>query len=139
MRNLIIGSAVTALAAGSIALAAPASAELAPGFYTYRSVMANGVTTEYPMRVDACGPGCISLYNLSTWRDQGQARIDGTQYVMEQFLLDGAYCADGTPVSVYARYTFNLDGTNGVVDLNGPNPCGTGPVGVTTFTLTPMV
>jgi hypothetical protein len=36
-----------------------------------------------------------------------------------------------------ARYTFDLDGTNGLYTLNGPNPCAAGPVGVTTFTMTP--
>lgn len=34
--------------------------------------------------------------------------------------------------------TFNLDGSNGLYTLNGPNPCGTsGPVGETRFTFTP--
>lgn len=90
------------------------------------------------MRVDSCGPGCLSLFNLDTYRDQGQAISDGTQYVLDQFVPQGAYCPDGSAVDVYARYTFNLDGTNGVYTLNGPNPCGNdGPVGETTFTFIP--
>lgn len=133
-----IGTACAVLTATGVSLAAPANAELAPGFYLYRSVTADGVTTEYMMRVDTCGPGCLSLYNLKTWLDQGQAHLVGDQYVLDQFVARGATCADGRAVDVYARYTFDLDGTNGVYTLAGPNPCGEGPVGETTFTFLPV-
>jgi hypothetical protein len=129
--------AVVAAAVGGVVLAAPANADLAPGIYVYRSVMANGVTTDVRMRVDDCGPGCISLFNLDANTDQGQARIEGTQYVLDQFVPRGATCADGQSVDIMARYTFDLDGTNGLYTLDGPNPCATGPVGSTTFTFTP--
>jgi hypothetical protein len=137
MRRSITAATATGLAVGSLALAAPANADLGPGIYRYTSVMANGVTTNTTMRVDSCGPGCISLFNLDANKDQGQARIEGTQYVLDQFVPQGGLCADGRKVDVLARYTFNLDGTNGLYTLNGPNPCGSGPVGSTTFTLTP--
>ena len=137
MRRLIIGASATTLAVGSLVLAPPANADLAPGNYLYRSVMADGVTNDVRMRIDGCGPGCISLFNLDTNTDQGQARVNGTQYVLDQFVPQGATCSDGRKVDVVARYTFNLDGTNGLYTLNGPNPCGGGPVGSTTFTLTP--
>jgi hypothetical protein len=137
MRRLIIGASATTLAVGSLVLAPPANADLAPGNYLYRSVMADGVTNDVRMRIDGCGPGCISLFNLDTNTDQGQARVNGTQYVLDQFVPQGATCADGRKVDVIARYTFNLDGMNGLYTLNGPNPCGGGPVGSTTFTLTP--
>jgi hypothetical protein len=136
MRHLIAGAAAVGLAVSGLALAAPAHADLAPGVYLYRSVMANGVVTENRIRIDGCGPGCISLYNLDLKLDQGQARIQGSQYVLDQFVPRGATCADGRAVDVLARSTFNLDGTNGLYTLNGPNPCGAGPVGSTTFTLT---
>ncbi len=135
MRCSII--AAVGLAAGSLTVAAPAGADLAPGVYLYRSVMANGVVTDTRMRIDGCGPGCLSLFNLDANTDQGQARIQGGQFVLDQFVPGGATCADGRPVDVLARYTFNPDGTNGVYTLNGPNPCGGGPVGVTTFTFIP--
>jgi hypothetical protein len=137
MRHLITAAAAAGLAAGGLALAAPANAELAPGLYHYRSVMANGVVTEYRIQVNSCGPGCISLFNLDLNLDQGQARIQGAQYVLDQFVPRGATCADGRPVDIIARSTFNLDGSNGLYTLNGPNPCGAGPVGSTTFTFTP--
>lgn len=99
--------------------------------------MANGVVTETMIRVDDCGPGCISLFNLDANTDQGQARVQGAQYVLDQVVRGGATCADGRAVDIIARYTFDLDGTNGFYTLNGPNPCEAGPVGSTTFTLTP--
>ena len=137
MRRIIIGVAATALSVGGFVLAAPANADLAPGNYIYRSVMANGVVTTNTLRVDDCGPGCISLFNVDLNLDQGQAKVQGAQYVLDQFVPSGANCADGRPVDIVARYTFDLDGTNGLYTLNGPNPCNTGPVGSTTFTLTP--
>ena len=138
MRHLTVGAVAIGLAAGSFALAAPANADLAPGVYLYRSVMANGVVTDNRLRVDSCGPGCITLFNLTLNKDQGQARVQGSQYVLDQFVPAGAVCPDGRAVDIAARYTFNLDGTNGVYTLNGPNPCGnSGPVGATSFTLTP--
>lgn len=138
MRNLNVGAAATGLAVGCLALAAPASADLAPGLYNYRSVMANGIVTDNLIRVDACGPGCIGMFNVTLNLDQGQARVQGSQYVLDQFVPRGAFCPDGRAVDIIARSTFNLDGTNGVYTLNGPNPCGNnGPVGETTFTLTP--
>lgn len=127
-----------ACAVGSLVCAPAAGADLAPGFYLYRSVMANGVVTDTRMRVDSCGPGCLSLFNLDANTDQGQARLQGGQFVLDQWVPGGATCADGRPVDVVARYTFNPDGTNGVYTLNGPNPCGAGPVGVTTFTFIPV-
>ncbi|WP_156663095.1 hypothetical protein [Mycobacterium sp. 1274761.0] len=138
MTRFIIGAALIALPAVGLMGAAPANADLTPGIYLYRSVMANGVTTDVRLRVDDCGPGCISLFNLDTNTDQGQARIQGAQYVLDQFVPGGATCADGRAVDITARYTFNLDGTNGLYTLNGPNPCEAGPVGNTTFTLTPV-
>ena len=138
MMRSILGVTAAGLSLGSLALAAPASADLGPGLYNYRSVMANGVTTDVRMRVDSCGPGCISLFNLTSNTDQGQARVQGAQYVLDQFVHGGATCPDGHSVDIVARYTFNLDGTSGLYTLNGPNPCGnSGPVGSTTFTLTP--
>jgi hypothetical protein len=137
MRHLLTG-ACGGLAAAGLALAAPASADLAPGFYQYRSVGATGVTEDISMRLDSCGPGCLNLFNLENNKDQGQARVQGTQYVLDQWVPGGAFCSDGRAVDVFARYTFNLDGTNGLYTLNGPNPCGnSGPVGSTTFTLVP--
>ena len=138
MRYLLIGTA-TGLAAAALAMAAPANAELAPGLYNFKSVMANGTVTDIRMQVNSCGPGCLDLVNLDLNEHQGQATIQGTQYVLEKFVPAGAFCNDGRTVDVQTRYTFNLDGTNGVYNLNGPNPCGNdGPVGVTTFTLTPL-
>ncbi|WP_237568359.1 hypothetical protein [Mycolicibacterium lacusdiani] len=138
MRNMIIGVIATGCAAVSLGLAAPANADLAPGNYHYRSIMANGVVTDNLIRVTSCGPGCISLFNLTSYTDQGRAHIQGNQYVLDQFNPGGAFCPDGRPVDVITRSTFNLDGTNGLFTLNGPNPCGTsGPVGETRFTLTP--
>ncbi len=132
------GVAAIGLAVGSVALATPANADLAPGVYLYRSVMANGVVTDNTLRVDSCGPGCNNLFNVTLNRDQGQARVQGSQYVLDQFVPAGASCPDGRAVDIVARYTFNLDGTNGVYTLNGPNPCGGGgPVAATAFTLTP--
>jgi hypothetical protein len=133
----MIGAAVGAVAAAGLALAAPANADLAPGVYRYTSVMANGTTTNVTVRVDDCGPGCIHLFNLDQNLDQGQARVVGTQYVLDQFVPQGATCADGRKVDILARYTFDLDGKNGLYTLNGPNPCDAGPVGETTFTFTP--
>lgn len=136
--RILAAAAAVGLAGGGLLLAAPAGADLAPGLYQYRSVMANGVTTDVRMRVDDCGPGCIRLFNLDSNTEQGLARVEGAQYVLDQFVHGGATCADGRVVDVIARYTFNLDGTNGVYTLNGPNPCGgNGPVGATTFTLLP--
>ncbi|MDT5017574.1 MAG: hypothetical protein QOD39_3734 [Mycobacterium sp.] len=137
MRRPIIAAVATALTVSGLVLAAPANADLAPGIYRYTSVMANGVTTNVVMRVDGCGPGCIGLFNLDANTDQGQARIEGTQYVLDQFVPQGATCADGRKVDIFGRYTFNLDGTNGLYTLNGPNPCEAWPVGSTTFTFTP--
>jgi len=138
MRHVTVCAAAIGVAAGSFALAAPANAELAPGIYLYHSVMANGVVTDNTVRVDSCGPGCINLFNLTLNSDQGQARVQGSQYVLDQFVHAGGMCPDGRAVDIQGRYTFNLDGTNGVYTLNGPNPCGnSGPVGFTTFTLTP--
>jgi hypothetical protein len=138
MTRVIIGAAVAGVAAAGILFAAPAHADLAPGVYHYRSVMATGATEDVMIRIDDCGPGCISLFNLDNNKNQGQARIQGTQYVLEQFVPQGAMCADGRWVDVFARYTFNLDGTNGLYTLAGPNPCPQpGPVGSSTFTLTP--
>jgi hypothetical protein len=136
MRRSILGAAATTLAVGGLALAAPANAELDPGVYIYRSVMANGVPTEAKVQVNNCGPGCISLYNIDSNVDQGQARILGTQYVLDKWEPQGGTCADGNPVDILTRYTFDLDGTNGRYTLLGPNPCPNGPVGDTTFTLT---
>jgi hypothetical protein len=129
--------AVVAVVVGGVVLAAPADADLSPGIYVYRSVMANGVTTDVMMRVDGCGPGCISFFNLDANTDRGQAVIEGTQYVLDQFVPRGATCADGDPVDIVARYTFDPGGTDGLYTLNGPNPCAAGPVGSTTFTFTP--
>ncbi len=138
MKNIIIGAIATGCAAVSLGLAAPANADLAPGNYHHRSIMANGIVTDNLMRVTSCGPGCISIFNLTSNTDQGQARIQGDQYVLDQFVPGGAFCPDGRPVDVVARSTFNLDGTNGLYTLGGPNPCGTsGPVGETRFTFTP--
>lgn len=137
MRRSTTGMAALAVAAGALALAVPAAADLAPGIYRYTSVMADGTTTDVMMRVDSCGPGCISLFNLTANTDQGQARVEGSQYVLDQFVPQGATCADGRPVDVVARYTFDLDGSNGVYTLNGPNPCGGGPIGSTTFSFAP--
>ena len=138
MRYVTGGAAALGLVAGGLALAAPAQAELAPGVYLYRSVMANGVVTDNTMQVEDCGPGCINLFNVTLNRDPGQARVQGSQYVLDQSGPAGALCPDGRAVDIVARYTFNLDGTNGVYTLNGPNPCGgAGPVGATAFTLTP--
>lgn len=138
MKRLLIGATAGALAVAGLTLAAPANAELAPGVYRYTSTMANGVTTTTMIRVDSCGPGCISLFNLDANLDQGQARIVGPQYVLDQFVPQGGTCADGTKVDVLARYTFDLDGTNGLYTLNGPNPCDdAGPVGSTTFVFAP--
>jgi hypothetical protein len=137
MRRFIIGAVATALGVAGFVLAAPANAELGPGNYNYRSVTANGVVTNNTLRVDSCGPGCISLFNVDLNLDQGQARVVGAQYILDQFVPSGARCADGRAVDIVARYTFDLDGTNGLYTLNGPNPCEAGPVGSTTFTLTP--
>ena len=138
MKNIIVGAIATGAAALSLGLAAPANADLAPGNYNYHSVMANGVVTDNLVRVTDCGPGCISIFNLTLNADQGQAYVQGNQYVLDQFVPGGAFCPDGRAVDVAARYTFNLDGTNGLYTLNGPNPCGnSGPVGETRFTLTP--
>lgn len=138
MKNIIIIAIATGSAALSLGLAAPANAELAPGDYNYHSVMANGIVTDNLVRVTSCGPGCISLFNLTLNTDQGQAYIQGNQYVLDQFVPGGAFCPDGRPVDVTTRYTFNLDGTNGLYTLSGPNPCGNnGPVGETRFTFTP--
>jgi hypothetical protein len=136
MRRSILGAAVAALAVGGLALAAPANAELDPGVYTYHSVMANGVTSEAKVQVNDCGLGCISLYNIDSNVDQGQARILGTQYVLDKWEPQGGTCADGHQVDVLTRYTFDLDGTNGRFTLLGANPCPNGPVGDTAFTLT---
>ncbi|MBJ7338207.1 hypothetical protein [Mycolicibacterium sp.] len=138
MKNMIIAAIATGCAAVSLGLAAPANADLAPGNYNYHSVMANGIVTDNLIRVTSCGAGCISIFNLTLNTDQGQAYIQGTQYVLDQFIPGGAFCPDGRPVDVVTRATFNLDGTNGLYTLSGPNPCGTsGPVGETRFTLTP--
>ncbi|MCX2713144.1 hypothetical protein [Mycolicibacterium sp. J2] len=138
MKNIIIGAIATCCAAASLGLAAPANADLAPGDYYHHSIMANGIVTDKLMRVTSCGPGCISIFNLTSNADQGRAYIQGNQYVLDQFVPGGAFCPGGRPVDVMARSTFNLDGTNGLYTLNGPNPCGTsGPVGETRFTLTP--
>lgn len=137
MKRMLIGATSVALVVAGVVSAAPANAELAPGVYIYTSTMANGATNKSTIRVDSCGPGCISLFNLDTNLDQGQARIVGDQYVLDQFVPQGATCADGRTVDVLARYTFNLDGTNGLYTLNGPNPCESGPVGSTTFTFAP--
>jgi hypothetical protein len=138
MKNMIIGAIAAGCAAGSLGLAAPANADLAPGNYHHRSIMANGIVTDNLITVTSCGPGCISLFNLTSNTDQGQAHIQGNQYVLDQFNPGGAFCPDGRPVDVITRSTFDLDGTNGVFTLNGPNPCGTsGPVGETRFTFTP--
>jgi hypothetical protein len=136
MRRSILGAAATTLAVGGLVLAAPANAELDSGVYTYRSVMADGDTNEAKVEVNNCGPGCISLYNIDTNVDQGQARILGTQYVLDKWEPQAGTCADGSQVDVLARYTFDLDGTNGRFTLLGANPCPNGPVGDTTFTLT---
>lgn len=138
MKNIMIGAIATSSAAVGLGLAAPADADLAPGNYLYRSTMANGTVTDNLLRVTDCGPGCISIFNVTLNLDQGQARIQGSQYVLDQFVPNGAFCPDGRQVDVIMRSTFNLDGTNGLATLNGPNPCGTsGPVGETRFTLTP--
>ncbi len=86
MKNTIIGAIATGCAAVSLGLAAPASADLAPGNYHHRSIMANGIVTENLMRVTSCGPGCISIFNLTSNTDQGQAHIQGNQYVLDQFV-----------------------------------------------------
>ncbi|VEG57103.1 Uncharacterised protein [Mycolicibacterium aurum] len=136
--KLLLPGVSSGLAVVGLILAAPASADLAPGFYQYRSVGATGLTEDISMRVDSCGPGCITLFNLENNTNQGQARIQGTQYVLDQWVPRGAFCPDGRAVDVAARYTFDLDGTNGLYTLNGPNPCGnSGPAGSTTFTLVP--
>ncbi|CAN3129314.1 hypothetical protein ACNUDN_15420 [Mycobacterium sp. smrl_JER01] len=139
MKNLIIvGAIATGFAAAGLGLAGPANADLAPGDYHYRSIMADGTVTDNLVRVTSCGPGCITIFNLTSNTDQGQAHIQGNQYVLDQFVPSGAFCPDGRPVDVVTRSTFNLDGTNGLYTLNGPNPCGTsGPVGETRFTLAP--
>jgi hypothetical protein len=138
MKQRIVSVAAAAVAVGSMALAAPANADLSQGDYRYRSVMANGVVTESLIRVNDCGPGCIALFNLTTNTDQGIARIQGDRYVLDQFVPHGATCSDGRPVDVLARSTFNPDGTNGLFTLNGPNPCcQPGPVGETHFSFTP--
>ena len=138
MKHHMIAGAAAALAVGSVVLAAPANADLTPGTYSYRSVMANGMVTDTMMRVQSCGPGCVSLFNLYDNTDQGQARVQGTRYVLDKFVPAGAFCPDGRPVDVMTRYSFDLDGRNGIYTLAGPNPCGTpGPVGETAFTLTP--
>ena len=46
MKHIMIGSIATGCAVVSVGLAAPANAELAPGDYNYRSVMANGAVTD---------------------------------------------------------------------------------------------
>ena len=138
MKNMIIGAIATGCAAVSLGLAAPANAELAPGNYDYRSIMANGIVTDNLIRVTDCGPGCISLFNLTSNTDQGQAHIQGNQYVLDQFNAGGAFCPDGRPVDVITRSTWDLDGTNGLFTINGAKPCGSsGPVGETRFTFTP--
>lgn len=138
MKNMIIGAIATGCAVVSLGLAAPANADLAPGNYHHRSVMANGIVTDNLMQVTSCGPGCVSIFNLTSNTDQGQAHVQGNQYVLDQFVPGGAFCPDGRPVDVFIRHTFNLDGSNGLSTLNGPNPCGTsGPVGETRFTFTP--
>ncbi|MBO0678696.1 hypothetical protein JRC04_14600 [Mycolicibacterium sp. S2-37] len=138
MKHIMIGAAAAAWAVAGIALAPPANADLAPGTYTYRSVMADGTVTEYLIRVTDCGPGCIGLFNLTTNNDQGMARVQGNRYVLDQFMPGGATCPDGRPVDVQTRSTFDLDGSNGIYTLNGPNPCGApGPVGETRFAFTP--
>jgi len=138
MKNIIAGAVAPACAVVSLGLAAPASADLVPGDYQYHSTMANGIVTDNLVRVTNCGPGCISIFNLTLNTDQGQAHIQGNQYVLDQFVRGGAFCPDGRPVDVVTRYTFDLDGTNGLYTLSGPNPCGNnGPVGETRFTLTP--
>lgn len=138
MNNIVFGAIVTGCAAVSLGLAAPANADLAPGNYHHRSIMANGIVTDNLMRVTSCGPGCISIFNLTSNTDQGQAHIQGTQYVLDQFVPGGAFCPDGRPVDVITRSTFDVSGTNGLATLNGPNPCATiGPVGETRFWFTP--
>ena len=138
MRHQLIWLTVTGLALAGLAVAAPANADLAPGLYQYRSVGATGITENIPMRIETCGPGCISLFNLANNKDQGRAIVQGPQYVLDHWVPGGAFCPDGRAVDVFARYTFNLDGTNGLYTLNGPNPCGgNGPVGSTAFSLVP--
>lgn len=138
MKNIIIGAIATGCAAVGLGLAAPANADLAEGNYHYRSVMANGVVTDNLVQVTNCGAGCISIFNLTSNTDQGRAYVQGDQYVLDQYVPGGAFCPDGRPVDVVARSTFNLDGTNGLYTLSGPNPCGnSGPVGETRFTFTP--
>lgn len=60
--------------------------------YLYRSVMANGTVTDNLLRVTGCGPGCISIFNVTLNLDQGQARIQDSQYVLDQFVPNGAFC-----------------------------------------------
>ena len=138
MKKMIVGAIATGCAAVGLGLAVPANADLAPGNYHYRSMMANGIVTDNLIRVTSCGPGCISLFNLTLNTNQGQAHIQGNQYVLDQFNPGGAFCPDGRPVDVITRSTWDLDGTNGLFTLNGATPCGTsGPVGETRFTFTP--
>lgn len=138
MKKMIIAAMATGCAAAGLGLAAPAHADLGPGNYHYRSVMANGIVTESLMRVTNCGPGCISIVNLTSNTDQGQAHVQGNQYVLDQFVPGGAFCPDGRPVDVVTRSTFDLDGTNGLYTLSGPNPCGNDdPVGETRFAFSP--
>jgi hypothetical protein len=87
---------MTGCAAISLGLAAPANADLAPGDYHHRSIMANGIVTDNLMQVTSCGPGCISSFNLTSNADQGPAHIQGNQYVLDQFVPGGAFCPVGS-------------------------------------------
>lgn len=46
MRNLTVSAVAAGVCATALALAAPAHADLAPGLYQYRSVMATGATED---------------------------------------------------------------------------------------------
>jgi hypothetical protein len=118
--------------------APPMGPALTPGPYHF-NIKGGSVL---PVTLDACGPDCFILVappsqaNRAGFRQE--MRLNGTRYAGQSHSEKAIVCAsDRQPRAAENRYSVNLDGTDGLVEVLG-QPCGPGAPNVPlAFSLTP--
>jgi hypothetical protein len=110
--------------------APPMGPALTPGAYNF-NITGGSVL---PVTLEACGPDCFILIappsaaNPAGFRQE--LRLTGTRYTGQSHSEKGIVCAsDRQPRAAESRYSVNLDGTDGLVEVLG-QPCGPGPPNV---------
>jgi hypothetical protein len=118
--------------------APPMGPALTPGAYNF-NITGGSVL---PVTLDACGPDCFVLVappsqaNPAGFRQE--MRLTGTRYAGQSHSEKAVVCtSDHQPRAAESRYSLNLDGTHGLVEVLG-QPCGPwAPNAPLAFSLTP--